>query len=184
MTNTREKLLEAKYFLEHMIENQAERDAFKYNLSAFLSAARSVTLVMQNEYHNVSGFDKWYNIQQDKMKADDKMKILDTKRDVTIHQESVSPRAHVDVHITEHITFTENVFVQVIRADGTVEPKSKPTSPLPPSPPQALPETESTVEWHWYFHEIPDSDVTTVCREHIIKLESIVAECERLFGSW
>ena len=125
VTNTREKLLEAKYFLERMIENHAERNAFKYNLSAFLSAARSVTLIMQNEYHNILGFDKWYSIQQDKMKADDKMKILDAKRDVTIHQESVSPRAHVDVHITEHITLTESVSVQVIRADGTgVDPCS------------------------------------------------------------
>jgi hypothetical protein len=40
MTDTREKLLKAKYFLERMIKNQDKRDSFKYNLSAFLSAAR------------------------------------------------------------------------------------------------------------------------------------------------
>lgn len=39
MTDTREKLLEAMYFLEQVKKNTAERDAFKYNLSAFLSAA-------------------------------------------------------------------------------------------------------------------------------------------------
>ncbi|MCD6209368.1 MAG: hypothetical protein J7J01_00480 [Methanophagales archaeon] len=49
-TDTREKLLEARYFLEQMKERQSDQDAFKYNLSAFLAAARSVTLIMQKEF--------------------------------------------------------------------------------------------------------------------------------------
>lgn len=178
MTDTREKLLEAKYFLERMIENQAERNAFTYNLSAFLSSARSVTLIMQKEFGNVPGFADWYDVQKGKMITDDKMKILDDKRDVTIHQKPIRPRAQVDVRITEHITMTDSVSVLVVRADGTVERHNSMPSPPPPAPTK----TESTVEWRWYFDEIPDMDVITVCREHISKLESIVAECERLFG--
>jgi len=178
MTSTKEKLLEAKYFLERMIENRANRDAFKYNLSAFLSAARSVTLIMQKEFGNVLGFADWYAVQKSKMATDDKMKILDDKRDVTIHQEPIRPRAHVFVSITDHINVTDSVSVHVIRADGTIERHNS-----TPSPPPAPNETESTVEWRWYFDEIPNIDVIEVCREHISKLESIVAECERLFSS-
>jgi hypothetical protein len=165
-----------------MVENQVERNTFKYNLSAFLSAARSVTFIMQKEFDKVPGFAKWYSIQQDKMRADEKMKILDAKRDVTIHRESVRPHACVEVSITEHITVTDSVSVTVIRADGTVEQQNSINS-IHPSPPPAPTETESAVKWRWYFDEAPYTDVITVCKEYISKLESIVAECERLFGS-
>ncbi|MDH5704314.1 MAG: hypothetical protein OEY99_08875 [Aigarchaeota archaeon] len=179
VTKTSEKLLEAKYFLDRMTENQAERDAFKYNLGAFLSAARSVTLRMQSEFGNVPGFTDWYNVQRDRMKADDKMKILNAKRVATIHQESVDPHAHVHVSITEHMLVSDSVSVDVIRADGT----EKRHYSTPPSPPPDPTETVSTVEWRWYFEEIPDMDVITVCKEHVSKLEYIVTECERLFSS-
>jgi len=179
MTNTREKLVEAKYFLERMIENHAERDAFKYNLSAFLSAARSVTLIMQKEFGNVPGFTDWYSVQQGRMRDDSKMKILANKRDLTIHQEPVRPRAHVDLSATGHVIVTASVSMVVIHADGTVERRDS----TPSTPPPAPAKTEPTVEWHWYFDEIPDTDVITICKEHVGKLESIVAECERLFGS-
>jgi len=46
MSDSREKLLEAEFFLERMKETQSDRAAFKYNLSAFLAAARSVTWFM------------------------------------------------------------------------------------------------------------------------------------------
>lgn len=41
--NERYKIGEAKYFLARMEESIRDRMAFRYNLSAFLSAARSVT---------------------------------------------------------------------------------------------------------------------------------------------
>ena len=179
MTNTKQKLLEAKYFLERMIENQAERDAFKYNLSAFLAAFRSVTMIMQKEFNRVAGFTDWYRVQQEKMKADDKMKLLNTKRTMTIHQQLVQPRAHVNVGITEHITLTDSVSVIVTRADGTRE---RYDSALPK--PQANPaKTETTIQWRWYFDEIFDIDVVTVCQECMTELEAIVSECEQRFSS-
>lgn len=46
------KYSEAKYFLDRMKENISDPDAFRYNLSAFLAAARSITFVLQNEFKN------------------------------------------------------------------------------------------------------------------------------------
>jgi hypothetical protein len=37
----------------------------KFNLSAFPSAARIITLVMQKEYDKAAGFKKWYKFQQE-----------------------------------------------------------------------------------------------------------------------
>jgi len=178
MSATKEKLFEAKYFLDCMIESQDKRDVFKYNLSAFLAAFRSVTMIMQNEFGKVPGFVDWYRVQQDEMKADDKMKLLNTKRTMTIHQKPVQPRALVSVSVTEHITVTNSVSVIVTRADGTVERyDSAPEQPPTPA------KTEPVVQWQWFFDEVSDIDVVTLCQECWRKLESIVLECEQRFGS-
>jgi len=178
MTDTREKLLEAKYFLERMMEKQSDRDAFKYNLSAFLAAARSATLIMQREFDKVSGFKEWYAEKQAKMQSDKAMKLLNDKRVMTIHQQLVRPRAHVNVCISEHVTVSESISIVVTRADGTVERRE--SESMPPSAPAR---TEVTTEWRWYFDELPEKDVVTVCEEHIVKLETLVAECESRFTS-
>jgi hypothetical protein len=50
ISETRGKLEEAEYFLSQMIANLATLKYFKFNLSAFASASRSVTFVMQSQY--------------------------------------------------------------------------------------------------------------------------------------
>jgi hypothetical protein len=70
MSATRGKLQEAKYFLQRMEEVQADRAAFKYNLSAFLSAGRSVSFYMQKEFKRTPGFEEWYAAEQGKMRRD------------------------------------------------------------------------------------------------------------------
>lgn len=89
VSNTRQKLLEAQYFLERMNENQTNGPAFRYNLSAFLAAARSVTMVMQKEFKKVSGFAQWYDKKRLEMRADQTMRYLNKRREVTIHQRPV-----------------------------------------------------------------------------------------------
>ena len=176
VSDTREKLLESKYFLERMTETQSDRDAFKYNLSAILAAARSVTAIMQKEFDKVSGFKDWYEETQAKMQNDDAIKLLKDKRDITIHQQPVRPHAHVNVSITEHIAFSDSVSIVITRADGTVERReSEPT----PSPVPA--KTETITEWRWYFDELPEKDVVTICKEHIAKLDTAVEQCESPF---
>lgn len=176
----RDKLLESKYFLECMTETQSNRDAFKYNLSAFLAAARSVTAIMQKEFDKVSGFKGWYKEIQAKLQCDDTTRLLKDKRDITIHQQPVRPHAHVNVSITERMALSDSMSIVIIRADGTVERReSEPT----PSPMPTKTETKTESEWQWYFDELPEKDIVTVCKEHITKLDIIVEECESRFSS-
>jgi hypothetical protein len=51
---------------------QTENDwmLFKFHFSAFLSAMRSITLIMQKEYAQALGFEKWYRLQQEEMGKD------------------------------------------------------------------------------------------------------------------
>lgn len=178
MTDTREKLREAKYFLERMKEEQSNRDTFKYNFSAFLSAARSVTFIMQGEFKNVHGFEKWYKEKRSEMQNDESMKFFNKKRRMTIHQQPVRPHAHVNTSISEHITISDSISIVITRADGTVERReSEPMSPPAPA------KTEVTTEWRWYFDDFPEKDVVTASEEYIVKLENLVEECESLFTS-
>jgi hypothetical protein len=56
--STKDKLLEAEYFLGQIEEKRANREPFKYSLSAFLAAARSVTLFAQREFKRVRSFEQ------------------------------------------------------------------------------------------------------------------------------
>jgi len=179
ITITREKLNEAKYFLECMKEKQSDRDPFIYNLSAFLSAARSVTLFMQKEFKHVSGFDNWYASKQASMKSDKNMELLNEKRTITVHEQPVRPRTHIYKSLSEQLYISESILAIITNANGTVKKiKGKPT----PTPPATTKKNEKT-KWQWYFDEIPEKDVIAICVEHITKLENLVAECEKKFST-
>jgi len=76
------------------------------------------------------------------------MRLLNDKRVMTIHQQPVRPRAHVNVRSSEHITISKSISIVITRANGTVERwESKPT------PPPAPVKTNVTTEWRWYFNE-------------------------------
>ncbi len=177
MSATRENLQESEYFLGLMTLTQAERDTFKYNLSAFLSASRSVTLIMQKEYDRISGFKQWWSEKQGKMRHDDAVKLLNEKRVTTIHTQPVRPRAQVDITIKEHVTVSDSVSIVITHADGTVDRRES-----EPTPPPVPAKTESNIEWRWYFDELPKKDVLTLCKDHVAKLDALVKECESRFA--
>jgi len=51
------------------------------------------------------------------------------------------------------------------KAGGTVE-RGGSESATPPTPAK----TEITTEWRWYFDDLPEKDIVTLCEEHIVKL--------------
>ena len=185
MSAAREKLLEAQYFLQLMRENSSDRNAFKYNLSAFLSAARSVTFYMQKELKHTPDFEEWYAAEQEVMRRDPLMPFFLEARNVSLKQQHVPTRAQVDVTMTATATGRASVEMVIIRADGTRE-RVETDDPEPPSAPERT-DTEPTVEWQWYFNDLPpdvdEKDVVTLSEEHVGKLEALVSECESRFAS-
>lgn len=179
MTDTEEKLGEAKYFLDRMGELQNEREPFKYNLSAFLAAFRSITLLMQKEFDKIAGFKDWYEVEREKLKADYKVKKLKDARVDTIHKKTVRPKARIDVSMTARVTVIASGSAVVKRGNGAVERHN--SRPKAASPISA--ENEPNVRWRWYFNEINDIDVVTFCQECVKELERMVSECVRLFGN-
>lgn len=178
MSNSRDKLNEAYYFFERMSKNQNNPDLFRYNLSAFLAAARSVTFFVQEEYSKVNGFQEWYSTQRKLMGSDELMKTLKDKRDITIHREPLSPHAHVNVTACDTATVSEGLVLIKYDPEGhevsRIERRDLSKRASEPKPP--------IVEWKWYFAEIPKIDVLAACAQYIKKLDDSVSESETRFS--
>src|SRR5207245_1999836 len=102
MSEARQKLAEASYFLAKMKEMSApppQPEEFGYNLSAFVSAARSVTLFMQVEFAHFDGFQAWWSVKQDDMKVDPEMALLNAQRVLTIHTKNLKPSQSVIIEV-------------------------------------------------------------------------------------
>ena len=65
-----EKLCEAEFFLDQLRSSRRESFEARCYFSAFVSAARSVTWVLQAGMNGVTGFDTWYRLAQAKLKSD------------------------------------------------------------------------------------------------------------------
>ena len=179
MTGTRGKLNEARYFLELMAANQNQRESFEYCLSAFLSAAQSVTWFLQKEYDKTAGFKSWYEQQRERLRSDETMKVLHDKRVVTTHCEPLAPHAHVNVTTSDAITISDSAVVVVHDSRGNEVSRIEAERPSR----QAPEPKPSTAEWKWYFDEIPGRDLVTVCTEYLGKMDTLVAQCETIFGN-
>ena len=90
MTNhTRHKLNESGYFLDMARKSSQEDEIFSFNLSAFLSAARSITFFMQKQYNDCSWFEAWYCIKRREISGDAELKYLNAARVESIHKKEV-----------------------------------------------------------------------------------------------
>ena len=173
MTETRSKLLEAQYFLDRMVENQNDRNPFKYNLSAFVSAFRSVTFVMQKEFDRSEGFEEWWHDEtREAIKNDDCFKLMNKSRKVTIHQKPISPRADISLEIRESITISDTF--SVISSTGNSNQGNNSVEPT-------VGQSSTQIEYTWYFEESPHVDIITMSRNCIEKLSGLVQECEDRF---
>ena len=82
-----ERLLEAQYFVSRLGDRESDLEHFKYELNAFLTASRSVTLLLQKEMKKrVPGFDEWWEKQRIKMRADPAMKFFLDLRNYSQHE--------------------------------------------------------------------------------------------------
>ncbi|RVD46262.1 hypothetical protein EN812_18295 [Mesorhizobium sp. M4B.F.Ca.ET.169.01.1.1] len=69
LLHVEERLLEADYFARRIARHHAGEEV-RYELNAFLSAARSVTFLLQKEMSKVAGFSGWWERQRLALAAD------------------------------------------------------------------------------------------------------------------
>lgn len=75
------KMAETEFFLRMMASPSSERFSFNYFFSAYVSAARTTTLALQ-QFKHLPGFETWYSPHRERLKRDALAKFfLDTRND-------------------------------------------------------------------------------------------------------
>lgn len=163
---TRHKIREAKYFLSMMKQSFEDDHTFAYNLSAFLSAARSITFYMQKQYKRREGFDEWYRQKQIEMSTDPELQCLKEARNEDVKTEPIPTGA------TREVTMSIDA---VLVKEGTQKAEeAKEDEPKPPA--QNSPRTVRR-----FFPKFGHVDVIEFCENQLTKLTRIVEECKNRF---
>jgi len=169
--NEKEKLEEAMYFYAEMVKHQEDRKVFKHNLSAFLSAARSVMQYALEEVDPKNGGKKWY---YDWMNSGDVLRFFRDKRDFNIHTAPINPRKHVKGHSAVVIRVYTSSHIKVTDKNGKV--KEEREIKEKPKPYEGLKSSVKS-EFRYEFDDWEGSeDSITVCKMYIQELEKVVQD--------
>ncbi len=174
-----EKLQEAVYFLEQMRSTTENPDAFRWNLSALLSAARSVTFYLEKEFSREPGFREWYQERREEMAADAEMRFFNEARVNSIHIRAVSPQTVRHVRIHDSMRGRDAIHVDIVRDGEIVETRdSGPSTGEPPAP------RPSESRTSYFFQEFPggERDVLEATERHLGKLANLLREWEARAG--
>jgi len=193
---TRNKLKEAKYFLEILPKAQEEPDIFYYNLGAFLNSWRSVLDIMlydfaeyyalgftreddmdDKEFHAVATalhneeavkFIKWWRQKQGMLKNSPLWK----KRIIGFHRGKMNIQSYVYVSGSGGTSGTISPYVAPLDLPDD--------SSLGALVPQAIP-VETPQPPILVFSDFPDKNLIEMCTKAFAELEAIVAEAEKSF---
>jgi hypothetical protein len=176
--DTLNKLEESGYFLTQMKQTVNDWILFRFNLSAFLSAARSITLVMQKEYHQAADFASWYKLQQEEMRKDKVLTFFINLRDISIHQKPVKPRFRFSFSLADVFAMPSGSTIELgDKKEGTYLTNA-PVAKIAPAD-----VTKIRADQTWYFDEKPDEDVITLCERYLSRLSMLVYECRERFDT-
>lgn len=184
--DTEQKYNEAEYFLGMMKENYENRQSFKYNLSAFLSAARSITFVLQNERPKNPESKEWYTKKQKWMKEDVRNALFTffvNKRNCVLKEGVINPQA--EISITVDVAIVASLDIEAVVRDAEDHLKNHEYSessakPKPASKPNGIEETKN--KWFFKDWQYTDEDIITLCERYLKELNIIVEEAKSKFG--
>ncbi len=162
----RDKLEEAKYFYDRMLEVQMNREFFTYNLSAFLSASRSILQYAYNKIKNDSDKKQWYNNWISKSPV---LKFFREKRNINIHEMPITPSKYYEVTLKETIYVSDSVII----SSGDKKISSQNNKSLPSKKDDHTPNVKIMYKFSDWSG---DEDVLTLCRIYLQELEKFIDE--------
>jgi hypothetical protein len=165
--------------LEQMAACVEDRQRFEFNLSAFLSAARSVLQYGLLEAERRPGGKVWYDVY---VAARPILAFFKDKRDISIHKQPVRPAAHVAVTVTETVVVSESVVVEVRDPEGNLVERLGDVSGPADMPPAARPSSVAApdragIEYSYRFADWPGGeDLLVLSRRYLAELRAFVAD--------
>ncbi len=175
--NEKKKLEEASYFYSQMLDKQNNKEVFVYNLSAFLSSARSVLQYALKEASPKFGGQKWY---ESLIASSSVLKFLKDERDTNIHTEPTRPKAHYTIHAESGVYTLRPGSVSAIVSDKNGKTIQQVKSETVPDSQQEKPNNaeKSTPNKVRYVFDnwVGNEDVPTLCKKCIQELENAIKD--------
>ncbi len=172
-----EKIKEAEYFCKQMLDTQEDSEAFKYNLSAFLSAARSVLQFACEEARTKSKGLYWYDTYVSKKLI---ISFFRDKRDFNIHQEPVKTRKDITLSLTEALSLSVSIgSIRIVHKDknGNIISESISENQSEPKPRKVKKQVPAKVTYRYSFDDwVGNEDIPTLCQKYIDELKIITAD--------
>ena len=166
------KLREAEYFLRRMAAEQNDPVAFDYELSAFLTSARSVLMYAYAEAKPQPGGLRWYD---GAVKTDASVLFFRDKRDVSVHHEPLVPARDVDIVVSDGAVLVSEMGVAVIVSESGGVKTAVPM--VPAARAESASGSPATVK---YRHRFADwsgpEDIPTLGRRYLDALYPIVQD--------
>jgi|SRR3989344_9591 len=170
MNKIEDKLQEALFFYKKMEESVEVNFAFKYFLSAFLSASRSVLQYLLEEVKGETGGQYWYD---NKISKSDILKFFKDKRDINIHKNPVEIKKGIGIKTQEKINISESVSIIVRDNKGNIKDKYFSKS----DPQKDNSKIASTIEIVYSFDNWSgDENVLELSKKYLQELNKIVSE--------
>ena len=167
----KDKLEEAKYFFSKMQSDKEDPVAFKHNLSACLSSARSVMQYALDEAKNKTGGQKWYDGW---MKSSPILTFFKNKRDYNIHTAPVVLLKHTNITVTETVRISESIKIEIKDKDGKLIGVRMISDPPNSQTPEG---SSATSETGYRFDDwAKGEDVIVLCSKYMAELERFIQE--------
>jgi hypothetical protein len=167
-----EKLDEARHFLSKMAVSIDNPTVFRFELSAFLSAARSVLQYALEEVKTKAGGQAWYDAQ---VSTNPEIRFFKGKRDTSIHVEPVVPTTNLGIAITDVVRLSDSFSIKLVDKDGNVVRESTAASPPPPQP--AIPAPPASISYSYTFPDWTGTeDVLALSSKYLAALDVLVKD--------
>ena len=172
----RQKLDEAEYFRRGMDRVANCPTSFRHELSAFLSAARTVMQYLTKECEK-EGCLRWY---EDKM--DDQMfKFFRCLRNMNIHDHPIRPREDVTLKQNERLGVSDELLIK--RTDKNGNPSQAEKVAGTRSRAQEPTESERTVKYSFVDWPCDQKDVQKLCDKYFGALKAVLDDWDRKQGN-
>ena len=165
------KIKEAEYFFSRMKEEQENKAHFNFNLSAFLTATRSVLQYAEKEAKAKKGGQQWYGIHMKKSRV---LKYFRCKRNFNIHTAPIDPRTDHTIKIEEPV-YVKDLKPRVTLGEGE-KTKSKDSSEMPKPEPKKTKSTLESGSVHRFKDWPGNGDIIPLCEIYIQELKKVVQD--------
>ncbi|PCI52974.1 MAG: hypothetical protein COB36_14035 [Alphaproteobacteria bacterium] len=179
ITRTEYKLEEARFFLKHMEQHWNHVSNVDFYLSAFVSAARSITWIMKAEFGKNTDWSSWYESQKPTAEIDALLAKMTKVRNRSIKSTPLKTQTIANVHIPLEDLSPEGrrFLTEGALGDVRLEPFDDTNTIFTVKQGDTILGKARLKAAEHLLPEFGGQDLKNVCREYLTELEELVQKC-------